>query len=276
MSTVPEGLKVFTHLGILSHQEAQAASGHNFAIECPFCGADKALGIALEARTRDDGFVVAPGMWRCFKCSRDGNNLTLLRQMWEVCKSVTGSLVALANDRGLPESILREYKIIEAPYTEGQYWVPVFSYDNEIANIYRYDLKLKAEGSKYSFIGCPGCTAGLFNVQTLNTKEDRFEYPIVCLEGHWDAIAWDHVLREAGHRDEWDVVATPGAQSFQLSWFRYFDGRPMILMYDHDPPKDVNGKTVQAGWDGIQRTIKLAKRSRDHKPSSISVLEWKA
>jgi hypothetical protein len=284
-STIPDGLKAFVHLGILPYQEARDVTSSNFSLECPFCGADKGLGVVLQEKTKEDGQIVAPGMWHCFKCSESGNTVSLLQKVFAQCQQ--GDLAPLANDRKLPVDILQEYRIIEAPYTQNQYWVPIFNESDTLINIYRYDLALKAKGDPLAFTGCAGVSAGLFNAQTLSSPPPgndlsakdlsvaRAGYPCYICEGHWDTIALDHVLRDVGHRSESDVLGQAGAGNFQASWFRILDGRSLVLLYDYDPPKERNGKIIQAGADGIQRTIKLAKRAVEFKPASIKIMEWK-
>lgn len=286
--TVPEGLKAFVHLGLLAREEAVYVTGTNHQMECPLCSGQKSLGVSLVERTSPDGRTVSPGLWNCFKCGESGNTVSLLQKVYETYRANL-SLARLANDRGLPESILHDYGIIPAPFNgDGCYWVPIANLDGHIINIYRYDLALKAEKSKYAFIGCPGCTAGLFNAQSLKmpppgcdltAKEldkERHEYPVFVAEGHWDTIAWDHVVRACGERSRCDIVGIPGANSFSNSWFKLLKGRKLYLMYDHDPPREINGKTVQPGWDGINRTIKLARRERENRPQQVKVYEWKS
>jgi hypothetical protein len=282
----PEGLKAFVHLGLVSASEARTASGANFSMDCPYCGADGALGIALQPKVKAD-ITVAPGMWNCFKCQENGNTASLLQKIYALAKENPGDLFPLAEDRYLPPDLLQEYGIVQALYTE-DWWLPVFNEANILTNIYRYNIPLKQQKSPYAFIGCPGCSAGLFNIQTLyspppgNTLKprelsaQRVNYPVALAEGHWDTITLDHLLREAGKRSEYDVLGVPGANSWQPSWFRFIDNRPLELYFDHDPPREVNGKTIQAGWDGVQRVVKLAKESLEYRPSTIKAVEWKS
>lgn len=289
-SSTPEGLKAMVHLGILTASEARLASGANFSMDCPFCGADNALGVVLEEKVKL-GRTVSPGMWNCFRCGESGNTASLLQKIYVLAKAVPdvdySTLIEERFNGKVKEPLLREYGIVPALYSN-QWWVPIFNEANIVCNIYRYDMRLKAEGSPYAFIGCPGCSSGLFNVQTLYTPppgcdlsvkelaEARMGYAVRVAEGHWDTIALDQILRNAGVRSVCDVLGVPGANSWQASWFRLIDKRPLELFFDNDPQKEVNGKTIQPGWDGMQRIIKMSSASPEFKPSNIRIMEWKA
>lgn len=281
----PEGLKAFTHLGMLTASEAMMATGANHSLDCPFCYGESSIGVCLTEKVRD-GKVISPGMWNCFKCGESGNTASLLQKIYALAKQQGGDLNPLANDRVLPTDILHEYGIVPALYGD-QYWLPIFNEANILCNLYRYDIALKQAKSPYAFLGCPGCNAGLFNVQSLyspppgndlGVKElaaKRQSYPTRCAEGHWDTIALDVGLREAGLRSTCDLLGYPGATSWQIIWFRLIDKRPLLIYGDYDAPREVNGKTIQPGWDGVQRIVKMAKASTEFKPSSIKIMEWK-
>lgn len=281
----PAGLAAFVHLGMLTASEAMLATGANHSLDCPFCYGENSLGICLTERVRD-GKLISPGMWNCFKCAEAGNTASLLQKVHALAKQQGGDISPLSQDRGLPTDLLTEYGIVPALYGD-QYWLPIYNEANILCNLYKYDIALKQSKSPYSFLGCPGCSAGLFNVQSLyspppgnhlGTKDlaaKRATYPVRACEGHWDTIALDHCLREAGQRATCDLLGYPGATSWQLIWFRFIDKRPLEIFGDYDPPREVNGKTIQPGWDGVQRIIKMAKVSTEFKPKSIMFREWK-
>ncbi len=69
------------------------------------------------------------------------------------------------------------------------------------------------------------------------------------------------------------VIAVPGATSFAVEWLEYFAQRDVKVVFDNDYPRQIDTRTIQPGWDGEQRIIRLASENT-HSARSISTMVW--
>lgn len=286
----PAALKPFVFHGLCTPQEAAMASGEQFMTRCPSCLDESHCGIALVEIPKAGGNTV-PGMWRCLKCDETGNVFTFLQLVLQESLRATTEedYVQLAADRSIDAAILKEHQLAYSYFYPGKWLLPVFNQEGGLSNLYRYDMEQRREGYGQAFMGTPTCRAPLYNLQSLvlpppgcqlrgpELEKERREWLLFLVEGHWDMLRFDQLLRTQEIRSQCDLLAVPGANTFNPNWLRYLADRDVVMLFDHDPPVEVgtNGRTRQAGWDGMQRIATICSRSLEFKPSRLRALEWK-
>jgi DNA primase len=75
----------------------------------------------------------------------------------------------------------------------------------------------------------------------------------------------DHILRTEKVRADYEIVASPGANTFKPEHAKFLSARDVIILYDHDT----------AGESGIKRVVKTCSELVD-RPTSIRKLVWSA
>ena len=193
------------------------------------------------------------GQWDCKACGKRGNVSTFLSQLHEVRLDGTtdDQYAELSSDRGgLAPAILRAHSIAFDPIT-GRYLIPVQNGSKGFTDLRTYTLGGKGVRSTSN------CKVGLHRANLIQSSG-----PIYVCEGEWDAAALDHLLKRAKIEDPYSVVSVPGAGTFKEEWAKFFEGRDVILMYDHD----------DAGKDGMRRVIE----SLTPTANSIQKIEWQS
>src|SRR4051812_6605553 len=92
VSEVPENLQPFTCHGVALSWEVGGVSRPQAGGDCPFCGKEGKLSVA-----------VGTGLWDCKSCGQKGNPATFLRALWQRAKDWTRweELLLLARERKL-------------------------------------------------------------------------------------------------------------------------------------------------------------------------------
>ena len=130
----------------------------------------------------------------------------------------------------------------------GNYLLPHKNADGYIINLTSWHPKskrpMKTPGIKLSLIGLE------------NLKDE--EAPIYLVEGEWDVIALNWLLKSTGNIGV--VVGVPGANMFKDTWLGYFQRRDIRVLYDND----------KAGFDGQTRIAEKLRTTTD----SLKFLLW--
>jgi predicted transcriptional regulator len=218
-------------------------TGSQFKGDCFLCG-------------KENHFYVSPktGQWDCKSCGEKGNVATFLRLLHEsfLGETTDEDYRELAKLRvGIPAKAFRRYGIALNSIT-GSWLIPIYNAKGKLANLRAWDSH---KGVNYS---TPTCATHAFLIHKI--KENT---PIMVVEGEWDAMALEHLLRQVDAYANHSVVAVPGATTFKEDWAKYFANRDVYLLYDHD----------EAGANGIKRAVKVLTGSKD-RPKSIRVLRW--
>lgn len=217
--------------------------GSQFKGDCFLCG-------------KENHFYVSPktGQWDCKSCGEKGNVATFLRLLHESLLEETTDkdYRELAKLRpGIPSKTFRRYQVAINDITDS--WIiPVWNAKGKLANLRSWDPK---KGLNYS---TPTCTNHLYLIHKLKP-----EGPIYIAEGEWDAMALEHLFRQVEYTAG-SVLAVPGASTFKEDWCRFFPGRDVYLLYDHD----------EAGANGIKRAVKVLTSSKLNRPKSMYMLRW--
>lgn len=275
ISKVSKALKPYLFHGL--QLDARGDSDHAFA-DCPFC-------------SREGKFTVNKdnGLWDCKVCKagneRGGGNVyTFIRLLWEESdKHTNGDSAVLAKDRKLlDQGTLSEWGAAKSTLT-GDWLIPGYAPDGKLNQLYKYATDWKTK--KRLLLATPELHHQLFGVPLFDADK-----PIVYLcEGHWDGMALWETLRFTKNSDQGlsltasdlsslyataNVLAVPGCNVFVEQWSKLLDGKSVVLMFDNDHSKQLNGKAVDgAGYAGMKRVANILSKS-DHKPKELLYLKW--
>lgn len=236
--------------------------------ECPFCTGNKFY-VNYNKTT-----------WDCKNCQRKGNPETLLEQLFDPSQKQDYS--ELKSNKGiLFDKTLKEWSVFKG--TKGWTILGINPISKRVGNGYRY-IKVK-DSSKYAFFSTPGMKQQLFGVDFKRLEKVSTVY--IC-EGPWDGMC----LRETMLRTKFssgkytltgnltaslladaEVVSVPGAGTFSDKWLQLFNGKKVVLLFDNDHPKNNNGKTSLAGFDGMKRLSTLL-ALHSSPPIEIRVINW--
>ena len=239
----PSYVKLFETFGV---SLSLSGSGQASAEECPFCGGPK---FAINAET---------GQYDCKRgnCGATGNALTFIRWAYENSLKETTDVHrrALRRIRDWPLQTINRHGFA---WNEGlRCWLlPSKSPTDEVVNLLRYYPHRK----KLSKINLPGLCVGLYGLEKLSDDADR---KILFCEGAFDAVSLDQHLRDKKTRKRYDILATPGANTFKPEWAKFFQGRTVRIVFDND----------KAGRDGQDRVAKILREAKVR--CDVSVLEW--
>lgn len=283
MPDIPDTIKPYIFHNLLSQKEV---SGKNIQVECLSCHSDNCH-VAIET-----------GQYQCWACEDKGNLYTFLTKLHSLSLENTKDYSRLVKDRGLPEYILKDHGICESFLMAGVWLVPVYNEKGTITNLYRYDpaAKQSEDRRKFAFLSTPSTKHSLYGIESLSAPPPgcplkgkalasaRSDWPLYVVEGHFDKIAFDHVLRNTyiqvegkpvSRRSLCDIIAVPGATAFKQDWLRHLHGRDVILLFDHDPPRETsNGHTIRTGQQGMQKIIRLVRESPEFRPTTLKIIEW--
>lgn len=271
--TTPKNLRPYIFHGVnLDWKEGtEQATG-----ECPFCQRDGKFSVNIES-----------GLWRCFVCAEGnekggGNPLVFIRKLFEAAENVgtDEDYEALKEDRTLLSvGSLKAWGVRMSP-TTNDWLIPGYDASGKLSQLYRY--------INGKLLPTPG---SLGHGVHLIPKQVSGNVVYVC-EGPWDAIAFWEVSRQAKVSDEGlkvtgnvessllgeaFVVAVPGCGSVGepfKKWLKLFEGNKVVLLFDSDFPREINGKTIEpAGFAATKRAVGLLSRA-EQQPSSVEWLEW--
>lgn len=232
---------------------------------CPFCGKNKFF-----ARHDD-------GRWDCKVCGRSGNPLTFLEQLWQESTAPTEEF---ARDRSVLDVSSLVDIGVQRSMLSGEVIVPAYGADGKIDNLYTYLLDRKI--GKRILYPTPDFHAGLFGASLFNPDLQT----TYIVEGPWKVAVLREVLARA-KRDEdgalamtsntdhsmlanANVIGVPGCNTWHESWNTYVNGKDVVILFDSDHPREVNGRVnPPSGWDATRRlTMKILDAE------TIHVLRW--
>jgi hypothetical protein len=238
--------------------------------------------------SRSDKFAVnsITGKWHCWKCGKEGNVWTFLREFHALCLEATkpNEYRDLATNRGyLDIQCLIEWGLARS-ITTGDWLIPGYNGSQSMTSLYR---NMKQQDGSHRLIPTP--TLG-HHIHGMNFWDAKKPIVYIC-EGPWDGIALWEVLtqtkvsgsgmcptasRENSLYAQANVIAVPGAEVFFEPWLALLEGKIVNLMYDSDHPRK-HPKTGHispgAGWHGMQRVVEMLDKS-SHKPQEINCLTW--
>lgn len=228
--------------------EAQAA-GSNFVTNCPFCD-------------KEDHFFYNPTtfLWDCKVCSRTGNPVEFIRQLYNMFETQTKACHTIAEARGLPIGAVSLAKVKYNPLN-GSYLIPTYKF-GKINNLYKAVQVTKTnKETGQSYLSWTVMASPHFE-HTLMNWDETFPDKLWITEGHWDRMAANAVLSGK------DIGATgvPGCGVWKPAWCEAIAEKDIVFCYDNDTP----------GKEGYLKVILKHIASSQFKPRSISVLQWPA
>lgn len=247
---IQEELKPFTD----HHLVLKKGNSKQVVADCPFCG-------------KEGHFYVNPSnkLWDCKVCGARGNLGQYLYMMHRVYMEFLEDpknehyLARLSADRKLPISAFKAWHVGYDP-TRDSYMTPVYDGTESLCDIKKYVIGHKSYSTK-------GATSGLFNRNRIADAQT-----IYLCEGEWDGMAMDWLLRTNGIHDTC-AVAVSGAQTFKAGWAKWFVGKDVKCMYDHDGAGEKGQLVVQSRLSGIARSLMYI-HWPDNFPTGFDVRDW--
>lgn len=240
--------------------------------ECPFCNKNRFY-VALQERKRTGGAVTVPGMFSCLACGLAGNQYTFVTNLHSHSFQYTtdDDFARIAKLRKpLPPKIFKFHKLALSVLT-GEWLFPAFNQSGGMTNLYRWAEPTPQRPKSLVMAAPEPLQHGLLNLHALRTN--KMDRPIIVVEGHWDFLAMDHVLKASGKYKDFDLLAVPGTHVFKDGWEKHFKDRDVILIYDNDHEKEKGGRKVAGGRDGMDRVQKRLVAT-DCLPSRIRRIDW--
>lgn len=217
---------------------------------CPFTG-------------KEDKFYVnrTTWLWDSKTAGMSGNVTQFLDAIAEDYGEAfdTDQIAALAAHRQLPQSAFKPWNI---GWTGTQYAVPIRNLDGNVVDIRLYGLKKKAMRST------AGCHVGLMGAEHLG---DRLDEPVYICEGEWDAMALAWLLRKT--KSEGLTVAVPGAGIFKRDWLKWFSGRRVTALYDHDEPGRKGEQSLHQKLGPVAKSLSFV-HWPDELPTGFDTRDW--
>lgn len=165
----------------------------------------------------------------------------------------------LSKHRKLPPSAFSPWQV---GFDGLHFTVPVRDIQGHVVDVRMYEVKRKMMRST------AGCKVGLLGVHKF---KDELSAPIYICEGEWDAMAMQWLLKinkRAGL-----VVAVPGAGIFKRDWAKWFSGRRVYALYDHDEPGKKGAQTLSQRITGVAKDIVYAHWPTEL-PNGFDVRDW--
>ena len=231
-----EKFKPYTQHGVeLTPQGSQGVG------DCPYCHKENHFYVSVNT-----------GQYDCKSCGEKGNTFTFLNKLHAMAMESTTKqdYERLSKQKKIPVAALRHHKLAVHPILD-QWIIPTFNSKNKLCNIHIYDE------SKNRLLGTATLKQSLFSLQKIGKAK------IVWLcEGHWDAMALQHVLLKQKKNSE-VAIAAPGASVFNPAWFEHLHDKDLRVCFDND----------SAGEKGVARILKLLSES-SYKPRRVGQLIW--
>lgn len=230
--------------------EFSGMRGDEFYGTCPFTG--KANKFYVNRKT---------WLWDSKTAGMSGNVAKFLEEVTEEYKSnLEDELIdRLSRHRKIPPSSL---KIWEMGWDGQHYTIPVRDINGKIVDIRMYDIKHKLMRST------AGCHVGLLGADQL---KERLHEPVYVCEGEWDAMALRWLLRK--QKAPGIAVAVPGAGIFKKEWAKWFQGRRVFALYDHDEPGRKGEQTLYQRIGSIAKGMMFA-HWPEELPNGFDVRDW--
>jgi len=259
-------LKLYESFGMRFSKSGDQGIG-----ECPFCNKNRFY-VALQERKRTGGAVTVPGMFSCQSCGISGNQYTFVTALHSesVQRTDDDDYARIAKLRKMPAKIFKFHKMAVSILTS-EWLFPAFNASGGMTNLYRWREPTE-KYQKNPFVAAPEpLQHGLLNLHALRTN--KLDRPIIVVEGQWDLLAMDHVLKSIGKHKEFDLLAVPGTHVFKDGWEKHFKERDVILVYDNDHEKKKGNRVVCPGRDGMDR-VQNRLVATDCLPNRIRRIDW--
>jgi hypothetical protein len=282
---LPPKLQPYAYLGVeLNYKEGAA----NTYADCPFCGKEGKLAINTE-----------DGRCRCFVCVKSENESkptagmnihSFMRKLYELAYENTeqAQYEYLAEQRKLCRwQTLRDWGAAINPLTD-EWVLPGYDLQGKIKQLYRYHWVKTKKETKAALLA----TVDGHRLVGLNLFDKNKTGLYVC-EGAWDAMALWEVMKfskevEGGYELSSDpkksllnsanVIAVPGATTFETDWCEAFGDKIVRLCYDSDHPRrtPVGDKIIPPeGTEGMKRVAQCLS-GYSPKPKELHYLCWGA
>lgn len=217
----------------------------NFTGNCPFCEKEKHFKVSEE-----------DGRFQCFRCGEKGNLYTFLRKLLDIALENTDKedYVKLKQIRnGIKWTYAKRNKYAINPLN-GKWMIPYFNVEGKITN-----MGIWCPVEQGGVLKTHGCT-----LRFLGLDKVKPEGPLIIGEGDWDFLSIQWLYEEAGFKEPYSVLSTPGANTFPMDNSNIdFSRRDVVLLYDHD----------SAGKNGM---VSAANKLLNNKqqPLSIKMVRW--
>jgi hypothetical protein len=241
MSTLPQTLRPYEHLGIEFLADQDLSKVDEARAYCWFCEHDSAK---FYINTNS-------GLYNCKHCGESGNTNTFLSAFIDIFVAATTDThyKNLAKRRsGIP---WQTFKSAGWAYNEDfdEWYIPIRNARNAVVNI-RIATHSR---SGWRIIGLSGLPTFLYNIENLKGSG-----PVFICEGEWDVLSFSYLLKQSKRKGS--VVGVPGANTFKNEWLDLFSTRDVILCYDKD----------HAGEEGVR----AATRKLQGRVNSVSSTKW--
>lgn len=269
MSKQHEATRPFTFHGVTFSKEV-----HNQAVgDCPFCGKQGHFTVNLVEKDNpkkkdpktNKPYKVDAGAWDCKRCGKAGGVQQFLQALYQHYLSKTGpaeykALSAMRDN--FPWEAFQAAKLAyDADRSVPRWLIPLYDFQGRLKNLYAWT------GPGRGLMSTSGCETSLYYPSDPSSPPPKMpnDWPVILCEGEWDAIAMAHLRTKAGKTKRSTppaiILAVHGATTFDSSLTKYFDGRQLYTMFDHD----------EAGQNG---TAKICGLLAESPVKSLSVLDW--
>jgi hypothetical protein len=181
---------------------------------CPVCGHESDHGnLYVNVKNRQ---------WTCHRCGKAGGFGKFLETVAaENVSLIKGKpMLSLVKSRGIKAATMRRWGVgYSAPL--GHYTIPVRGPHTLM------DLRIYKLGKKT--MTTAGASVWLVGYEKLAAHPD---WPVYLCEGEWDAMALDEIFTMCKIKAV--VLGVTGAGIFKKDWVIDFQGRDVVLVYDHD------------------------------------------
>lgn len=249
----PEILKPFSALGFdLSWRPGQREG----IGACPLCLGEGKFYVNTET-----------GQWNCRKGCWSGNKDSLLQAVWDRSTFDSAQAVELAKSRTLLSPETLEQWGFRKLLTDGQWVTPGYSSGGKIVDLYRWVRDPQTK--KHRLWSTPEYHHGIHGIPLFDKEKSNV---LVC-EGIWDGMAAWELLR-----DEYNVLAIPGANNLPDRCLPDLGGKEVALLFHSDFPKEnkQSGQKMEpVGYQGMKRAAGILKGIHPEKaPKSIQYCYW--
>lgn len=231
----------FEQLGV----QVKGTTGNQKFGVCPFCDGDKKFYFSPDS-----------GMWDCKKCGEKGNIEQFIDKMHGIfadCKAT--ELQKLAEDRGIPGPIMREYGV--GVVVPGEYCIPVRNIHGHVINMHLYKIGDRS-------IGVKGGHNFLITPKTMSNSKRVW----IC-EGEWDGMALHDAITRGMRLNE-DVISLCGASVFPIDATQLFQNKDVICCLDKDKAGVKGNQKIKRMLTGIAKSVRFV-RWPDEMPEGYDV-----
>ena len=215
--------------------------------------------------------------------------MVFLRTLYRISKEAmtlpanVNALDSFSQSRGyVSAQVLETWGIVKSIITK-EWLIPGYNPERALCQLYRY-VKM---GVKYRLLASPR-PSFQHQIHGLNLW-DKTKQKVYLCEGYFDGVALYEVMSQTKQTEngfaptgslkaslinEANVIAVPGCNVFNDKWSILFSGKQVVILFDNDHPKTVEGREIPpGGLEGAKRIAEILSRS-SKPPASIEYLEW--